>query len=107
MICAENVTDLDTNNTHTDLGWNVDEPLVEEEADAAVEHVGDVLEDGLVSPRSRLLQQEGPQSGHRLSREQSEKGDKMQKRDYVASECLNTNKRTLLALFTEALLSLR
>ena len=32
---------------------------------------------------------------------------KSRRRDIVASECLNINKRTLLALFTEALLSLR
>ena len=42
----------------TDLCRNVNEPLVEEKAHVAVEHVGDVLEDGLVSPCSCLLQQE-------------------------------------------------
>ena len=52
----------------TDLCRNVNEPLVEEEAHVAVEHVGDVLEDGLVSPCRCLLQQERPQPRHGLSR---------------------------------------
>ena len=58
--------------TDTHLGRNVNEPLVEEEADAAVEHVGDVLEDGLVPPRGGLLQEEGPQPGHGLSRDSNQ-----------------------------------
>ena len=52
----------------TDLCRNVNEPLVEEKAHVAVEHVGDVLEDGLVSSCCCLLQQERPQPRHGLSR---------------------------------------
>ena len=56
----------------TDLCRNVNEPLVEEKAHVAVEHVGDVLEDGLVPPRGGLLQEEGPQPGHGLSRDSNQ-----------------------------------
>ena len=51
---------------HRDLGGNVDDPLVEEEAHVPVEKVGDVLQDGLVPASGCLLQQERSQPRHGL-----------------------------------------
>ena len=56
-----------TRPTESNLCRNVDEPLVEKEANVAVEKVGDVLQNCFVSPSCSLLQQERPQTRHGLS----------------------------------------
>ena len=56
-----------TRPTESNLCGNVDEPLVKEEANVAVEKVGDVLQNCFVSPSCSLLQQERPQTSHGLS----------------------------------------
>ena len=53
--------------SESNLCGNVDEALVEEKANVAVEKVGDVLQNSFVSPSCSLLQQERPQTRHGLS----------------------------------------
>ena len=54
-------------STESNLSRNVDEPLIEEEANVAVEKVGDVLQDSFVPPSRCLLQEERSQTRHGLS----------------------------------------
>ena len=51
---------------HSDLGGNVDDPLVEEKAHVPIEKVGDVLQHRLVPAGGCLLQQERSQPRHAL-----------------------------------------